>query len=42
MFRLGNYLVWVAPSGTALVVDANQGQEKLDDATIDELFKAKK
>jgi Ca-activated chloride channel family protein len=42
VFKLGNYLVWVTPSGTALVIDANDGQEKLSDKEIDGLFVAKK
>ncbi|GIW79257.1 MAG: hypothetical protein KatS3mg105_1064 [Gemmatales bacterium] len=42
LFQLGNYLVWVTPSGTALIVDATSGTEKLADADIDALFKVKK
>jgi Ca-activated chloride channel family protein len=42
VFKLGNYLVWVAPSGTALVIDVNKGKDKLSDAEIDQLFAAKK
>jgi Ca-activated chloride channel family protein len=42
VFKLGNYLVWVAPSGTALVIDTNKGKDKLSDAEIDKLFVAKK
>ena len=42
VFKLGNYLVWVAPSGTALVIDVNKGKDKLSDAEIDKLFAAKK
>jgi Ca-activated chloride channel family protein len=42
VFKLGNYLVWVAPSGTALVIDMNKGKDKLSDADIDKLFEAKK
>jgi len=38
VFRLGNYVVWTAPSGRALVIDANEGKEKLDDQEIDALF----
>ena len=30
VFRLGNHVVWVTPSGTALIVDANDGKEKLE------------
>jgi hypothetical protein len=32
----------VAPSGTALVIDAANGKEKLSDDEIDKLFVAKK
>ncbi|MCI0465098.1 MAG: hypothetical protein L0Z62_49890, partial [Gemmataceae bacterium] len=38
VFQLGNYLVWVTPSNTALVIDVNDGVEKLTDAAIDALF----
>jgi Ca-activated chloride channel family protein len=42
VFRLGTHLVWVAPNGTALVIDANNGAETLRDAAIERLFVAKK
>ncbi|MGH7222858.1 MAG: VWA domain-containing protein, partial [Gemmataceae bacterium] len=42
VFRLGNHLVWVAPNGTALVIDTSTGKDKLSDAEIDKLFVAKK
>src|SRR5262249_15713102 len=42
VFRLGNHLVWVAPNGTALIIDTTEGKEKLDDQEIDALFVAKK
>jgi Ca-activated chloride channel family protein len=42
VFQLGNYLVWVTPSGAALVIDINDGKEQLSDAEIDTLFVAKK
>jgi Ca-activated chloride channel family protein len=42
VFRLGNHVVWVTPNGTALVIDLNDGVEKLSDAEIDRLFIAKK
>ena len=29
VFQLGNHLVWVTPSGTALIIDTNDGKEKL-------------
>jgi Ca-activated chloride channel family protein len=38
VFRMGNFLVWVAPSGTALIVDARSGSEELSDSAIDALF----
>ncbi len=38
VFQLGNHLVWVTPNGTALVVDTNDGKDKMDDAEIDTLF----
>jgi Ca-activated chloride channel homolog len=41
VFRLGNHLVWVTPSGTALVIDAKNGKDKLSDEEIDKLFAAK-
>jgi Ca-activated chloride channel family protein len=42
VYRLGNHLVWVAPSGTALVIDTSDGKEKLADEEINKLFVAKK
>jgi Ca-activated chloride channel family protein len=42
VFRLGNHLVWVTPSGTALIVDANEGREDLSNEEIDALFVRKK
>lgn len=41
VFRLGNYVVWIAPNGSALVVDQNDGKEKMADEEIDRLFAAK-
>src|SRR5262249_259111 len=38
VFRLGNCLAWITPSGTALVIDPSQGKEKLSDERIDALF----
>lgn len=38
LFQLGNYLVWIAPNGEALVIDAHHGQEKIDDEQITALF----
>src|SRR5262249_57149087 len=31
VFQLGNHVVWVSPSRTALVVDANNGVEQMSD-----------
>jgi Ca-activated chloride channel family protein len=42
VFQLGNHLVWVTPNGTALIVDASHGKDKLSDEEIDKLFVAKK
>jgi Ca-activated chloride channel family protein len=42
VFLLGNHLVWVTPSGTALVIDMTQGKDRLTDAEIDRLFVARK
>ena len=38
VFQLGNHLVWVAPNGTALVVDTTEGKESLTDEEIEKLF----
>jgi Ca-activated chloride channel family protein len=42
VFGLGNYLVWLTPSGTALVIDTGHGKDKLTDAEITRLFTVKK
>ncbi|MGE3807869.1 MAG: hypothetical protein AB7K24_24660, partial [Gemmataceae bacterium] len=42
VFKLGNYLVWVTPNGTALVIDTKDGKAELPDSEIDKLFVAKK
>jgi Ca-activated chloride channel family protein len=42
VLRLGNYLVWIAPSGTALIIDAKNGKSELSDKEIEQLFKVKK
>lgn len=39
VYRLGNHVVWMTPSGTALVIDQNNGAEKMDDKDIEALFK---
>jgi Ca-activated chloride channel family protein len=38
VFKLGNHLVWITPSGTALVIDTTDGKEQLSDEEIDRLF----
>lgn len=38
VFQLGNYVVWVTPSGRALVIDQNAGQTELTDEAINRLF----
>jgi Ca-activated chloride channel family protein len=42
VFLLGNYVVWVTPSGDVLVIDGKNGKEELSDKEIDALFAAKK
>jgi len=42
VYGLGNHLVWITPSGTALVVDGNSGKDKLTEAEVNKLFVAKK
>ncbi len=41
VFQLGNLVVWVTPSGCALII-TDQGEEKMSDSAIDALFVAKK
>jgi Ca-activated chloride channel family protein len=38
LFQLGNYIVLVTPSGTALIIDLGEGKEKLSADEIDALF----
>jgi Ca-activated chloride channel family protein len=42
VFQLGNEIVWVTPSGTALVIEEKKGQDQLANAEIDRLFTVKK
>jgi Ca-activated chloride channel family protein len=42
VFRMGNHLVWVTPSGTALLLDSRDGKESLTDNEIASLFIVKK
>ncbi|MCS6977325.1 MAG: VIT and VWA domain-containing protein [Gemmatales bacterium] len=41
VFQLGNYLIYVTPSGTALIIDLNDGKEQLSDEEISKLFAKK-
>jgi Ca-activated chloride channel family protein len=41
LLALGNYLVFVTPSGTALVIDLNDGVEQLSDEELARLFPSK-
>ena len=41
VLQLGNHLVWVTPSGTALIIDMNDGKDQLTDEEIDKLFKSR-
>jgi Ca-activated chloride channel family protein len=40
VYQLGNHVVWMTPSGAALVLDTVDGKEQLTDAEIDALFVA--
>jgi Ca-activated chloride channel family protein len=42
VFQLGNHVVWVTPSSTALLIDTSDGVEEMTDADIDRLFTAPK
>ena len=42
VLRLGNHLVYVTPSGEALIIDSQNGVETLTNAEIDRLFVAAK
>jgi Ca-activated chloride channel homolog len=42
VYRLGNHLVYVTPSKTALVVDSNDGKDTLSDDEVAALFTVKK
>lgn len=42
VFALGNYLIWVTPNGTALIIDLNNGREDVPDVEIDRLFAGRK
>jgi Ca-activated chloride channel family protein len=38
VFTLGNHVVWVTPSGTALIIDSTCGDTTMEDAAIERLF----
>lgn len=38
VFQLGNFLIYVTPSGTALIIDLQDGKEQLSDEEIGKLF----
>jgi Ca-activated chloride channel family protein len=40
VYKLGNYVIWVTPSGKALIIDLNAGLETMPNADIDRLFVA--
>ena len=40
VYSLGNYIIWVTPSGKALIIDQGHGLETMPDADIDRLFVA--
>jgi Ca-activated chloride channel family protein len=42
VYRLGNYVLWVTPGRTALVIDVRDGRDEMSDAEIDRLFAAAK
>jgi Ca-activated chloride channel family protein len=41
VFKLGNHVLWIAPNGTALVIDSEDGKDKITDREIDMLFASK-
>lgn len=38
LFQLGNYLVWMTPSGFALAIDLENGHERVGEVMLDYLF----
>jgi Ca-activated chloride channel family protein len=40
VYQLGNYVIWVTPSGKALIIDRGAGLEEMANADIDRLFVA--
>jgi hypothetical protein len=41
VFQLGNRVIWVAPNGTALVIDPTAGKEDLKSEEIEALFQVR-
>jgi len=42
VFQTGNHLIWITPSGKALVIDASHGKEKASEIDVKALFTATK
>ena len=38
LFGLGNYLIWVTPGNTALVIDTQEGKNMISDKEIEQMF----
>ncbi|MBY0327013.1 MAG: hypothetical protein K2Q30_08835, partial [Gemmataceae bacterium] len=38
LFGLGNYLIWVTPASTALVIDTQEGKNTISDKEIEQMF----
>lgn len=38
LFGLGNYLIWVTPGNTALVIDTQEGKNRISDKEIEQMF----
>ncbi|MEI6686975.1 MAG: VWA domain-containing protein, partial [Planctomycetota bacterium] len=38
LFGLGNYLIWVTPGNTALVIDTQEGKNTISDQEIEQMF----
>ena len=41
VFKLGNHVLWIAPNGTALVIDSEDGKDRITDREIEMLFVSK-
>lgn len=42
LFGLGNYLIWVTPGNTALVIDTQEGKKTISDQEIEQMFATNK